>query len=382
MIQVFFVESIASGSFKSLENILMDPSSAPSALATGLPGASNFYISYFILQGLGVVSSMLVAITGLVIFMLLSKLLDKTPRKMYTRWRGLSPLGLGTVYPIFTGLFVIAIAYSIIAPLVLGFATIGLYLFYLAYRYNFLYKTGAGYDTKGLMYPRAMQQLFVGLYFAEVAILGIFAIGMGSAPAQAAGPTAMMVLMLIFTVLYHISLNSALKPLLSYLPKTLASEERRLLAMEEHDIEADDAIHGAPDPSSSSNEKNGSKPLTGPSTMPYRPRKKPNFLQKFFRPDIYVDYHTLRRLVPREFASVEYSNEIQDDAYHHPSVKSQPPLLWVPRDSMGVSAQECRETSRVIPMTDEGASFNEKGKIVWDQENAHMAPIYEEKIYY
>lgn len=140
---------------------------------------------------------MLVAIGGLVVFLVLGKLLDTTPRKLYLRWRGLSPVGLGTVYPVFTGLLVIAVAYSIIAPLVLGFAAIGLYLFYLAFRYNFLYKTGAGSDTKGLMYPRAMQQLFVGLYFAEVCIIGIFGIGMGSAPQQAVGPLALMVILLV-----------------------------------------------------------------------------------------------------------------------------------------------------------------------------------------
>ena len=305
---------------------------------------------------------------------------------MFTRWRTLSALGLGTVYPTMTGFMVIALAYSIIAPLVLGFATVGLYLFYLAYRYNFLYKQGASYDTKGLMYPRALQQMFVGLYFAEVAIIGIFAIGLGSAPTQAVGPLVMMIVFLIFTALYHISLNSALQPLLMYLPKTLESEERRLLALEEQDEEADSAVYGARDPSSSSsNEKNGvsSKPLTSPTTMPHGKRhKKPNFLTKYLRPDVYTDYHTLRRLVPREFAALEYPNEVVDDAYHHPSVKSQPPLLWVPRDPMGVSQQEVRETSKVIPITDEGAFLDEKNKIVWDQDNAQNAPIYEEKIYY
>lgn len=56
------------------------------------------------------------------------------------------------------------LAYSIIAPLVLGFAAICFFLFYLAYRYQFLYINGAKFDTKGLMYPRALQQLMVGLY--------------------------------------------------------------------------------------------------------------------------------------------------------------------------------------------------------------------------
>jgi calcium permeable stress-gated cation channel len=50
---------------------------------------------------------------------------------------------------------------------------------------------------------------------------------------------------------------------------------------------------------------------------------------------------------------------------------------------MGISRQECAHTNKVTPMTDEGAHFNEKGKVVWDQEALDgRAPIYEEKIYY
>ena len=378
VIQVFFIESIASGSFKSLLTILETPSQAPSALANGLPGASNFYIAYFILQGLGSVSGLLVGLVGLIISMVLPRLLDTTPRKMFIRWRSLSPFTLGTTFPVFTGLFVIAIAYSIIAPLVLGFAAIGFYLFYLAHRYNLLYKHGAAADTKGLMYPRAMKQLFVGLYFAEVCILGIFAIGMGSAPSQAVGPVVMMVILLVFTILYNISLNSALDPLLHYLPKSLESEERRLLAMEEHDLEADDAVNGGYQGSS----EKGTKPLTGPSTMPQTPRKKPNFLTKFMRPDIYTDYHTLRKLVPREFATINYDDQTEADAYHHPCVKSLPGVIWIPRDPMGVSAQEVRDTNKVIPITDEGARLDEKNHIVFDRDNAKSLPIYDEPIYY
>lgn len=177
-----------------------------------------------------------------------------------------------------------------------------------------------------------------------------------------------------------------------YLPKTLESEERRLLALEDQDDEADAAVNGTHGGSTSDekhDEKNGkrytSKPLTvdHPSRpVPQTPRKKPNFISKFMRPDIYTDYHTLRKLVPREFASIDYDDVTQDDAYHHPSVKSQPPLLWIPRDSMGVSAQEVRETSKVIPVTDEGASLDEKNSIVWDRDNAKAAPIYEEPVYY
>ena len=176
------------------------------------------------------------------------------------------------------------------------------------------------------------------------------------------------------------SLNSALDPLLKYLPKTLESEERRLLALEEQDIESDEVVNGAHGVRPS--DEKGTKPLTRPSTMPRQPRKKPNFITKFMRPDIHTDYHTLRKLVPRDFAAIEYDQATQEEAYHHPSVKSQPALLWIPRDPMGVSAHEVRETSKVIPITDEGAILDDKNKIVWDRDNAKAAPIYEEPIYY
>lgn len=48
---------------------------------------------------------------------------------------------------------------------------------------------------------------------------------------------------------------------------------------------------------------------------------------------------------------------------------------------MGVSAQECKHSTKVIPMTDEGAHFDEKNKLVWDQDSGRP-PIYQEKIYY
>ena len=50
-------------------------------------------------------------------------------------------------FPIYTNLFVIAICYAVVAPLVLGFAAIGLYLFYFAYRYNFMFVSNSNIDV-------------------------------------------------------------------------------------------------------------------------------------------------------------------------------------------------------------------------------------------
>ncbi|KAI5244242.1 DUF221-domain-containing protein [Aureobasidium subglaciale] len=363
VVQVFLVATLGSAASSALGSILPNHiDQIPSLLASSIPKASNFYLSYFVLQGLGVVSGTLLNLSGLVLFIVLGKFLDNTPRKMYKRWTSLSSMSWGTVFPPYTNLFVIAICYAIIAPLVLLFAAIGLYLFYLAYRYNLLYVSNANIDTKGRVYPRALQQVFVGLYIAEGCLIGLFAIATGSS-VGALGPLILMIIFMVFTALYHLSLNAALEPLINYLPKSLEAEERRLL---DEDTEAERGEKGM---TATNNTELGPSPHT-----------KPTFWQKFLRPDIYTDYATMRRLVPK-MINIRYEDEEEQHAYYNPAVTAGPQLLWIPRDPMGVSRQEVRETSKVIPITDEGASLDEKNKIVWDAEDGRP-PIWQAPVYY
>lgn len=260
-----------------------------------------------------------------------------------------------------------AICYSCIAPLVLFFAGCGLALFYFAYRYNLLYVYDVNVDTKGLVYPRALQQLFVGLYLAELCLIGLFAIKLGEN--GAIGPFVLMIIFLIFTALYQVSLNAALKPLLQYLPKSLEAEERSLLSEE----------HGSAHGGGAANHTE--KSTASASDVHATSGKKPGLLTKFLRPDVYNDYRTMRRLVPHDFADIHYEPEVARDAYLNPAITSTPPLLWIPRDQAGVSRQEVRDTGKVIAITDVGAHLDEKNKIVWDDPNI-SAPIHDEKIYY
>ncbi len=248
-----------------------------------------------------------------------------------------------------------------IAPLVLGFATIGLYLFYLAYRYNVLFVTETTIDTKGLIYPRALQHLMVGVYLSEVCMIGLFGVS------QAPGPAILIVIFLVFTILFHMSMNSALDPLLYNLPKSLEAEEETLMAQ----MEGGTNGAGAHDEKTDSN---GIVPA---------PHKKPSIVAKFFAPHIYSDYATLRRLIPHDFvdANALYTPDIEEKAYYPPSVSSPTPLLWLPRDEAGVSKQEVAHTSKVIPITDEGAGLDEKNNLTWDAEGTRP-PIWEDKTYY
>ena len=269
-----------------------------------------------------------------------------------------------------------------IQPLILGFSTIGIYLIYLAYRYNLLFVFNSNIDTKGLIYPRALQQTTVGIYICSICMIGLFALS------KAFGPLVLMVIFLVFQILYHLSLNSAVGPLLDALPISLDVEEQSLLALENGNGVQNGMNNGMDNkiPRTDTLAKDGGMPASATTTnekiapLPPAPHKKPNFLAKWMHPERFTDYQTLRRLVPRAFADISYTPEAERDAYYNPAISSPTPQLWIPRDDMGVSRQEIAHTSKVIPISDEAAYFTEKGALTFD--NEVRPPIYQEKIYY
>ncbi|KAJ5636323.1 uncharacterized protein N7484_009636 [Penicillium longicatenatum] len=388
VVQVFLVVTLSSAATSVVTSIIKDPSSAATLLASNIPRASNFYISYIVLQGLSFSAGALLQISGLIVGKILGKLFDKTPRKMYKRWSSLSGLTWGTVYPVFTMLTTIGIIYSCIAPLVMGFSCIGLYLFYFAYRYNVLYVSNATIDTQGRAYTRALQHLTVGCYILIVCLIGLFAMASGSSQ-MAVGPLVLMIIFLVFVILYHMSMNSAMEPLINYLPKNLEAEEEALLAFDRKELGSVDETNGASAPlvekdqngvsnvdSGVGNVDSAEKGLNGDAAAA---PPKANFLVRWARPDIYHNYAALRRLVPNPLDIQAYPEDTERDAYLHPAITSQPPLLWIPRDSLGISKQEVAHTSRVIPITDEDSWLDEKNKINWNVEKG-QPPIYEEKV--
>ncbi|OIW28467.1 DUF221-domain-containing protein [Coniochaeta ligniaria NRRL 30616] len=382
VIQVFLVTTLTSSAAATAKQIADNPGSVTSLLAENLPKSSNFYISYFIVQGLTIAAGVVSQVVGFVIFNLMYKYLAGTPRALYTKWTKLSAISWGSTMPVYANITVIAITYSCIAPLMLGWASVAMGLFYLAWRYNVLFVTDTQIDTRGLIYPRAMKQLFTGLYLAEICMIGLFGVSV------AIGPLVLMVVFLIFTVLFHISLNSALNPLLYNLPQSLLAEEesRRL------DTEAAGGVdRGQPGYNGSNGNgishlpsaDSATKDIREAQTMHTSTGKKPNLFVKFLKPWVYSDYLALRALVPQGVLDYNnlYTDESSHNAYYPPTVTSPTPLLWIPSDPAGISKQEVAHTSKVIPITDEGCELNEKGKLVWDRETTRP-PVWEEKVEY
>lgn len=383
VVQVFLVTTFSSAATAVVSQIIDNPASVTTILANNLPKASNVYISYFLVQGLSVASSVVSQAVGFVIFTLMYKFLTGTPRGLYNKWAKLSAISWGSTMPVYTCITVIAITYAAIAPLCLGFSTLGMSLFYFAWRYNVLFVTDTGIDTRGLIYPRAIKQLFTGVYLSELCLIGLFG------ASTAVGPLVLMVIFTIFTVLFHLSLNNALDPLLYNLPQSLMAEEESRIAKLEASYSNE---KGTKTTSNGTNGTNGDvsssvspcsvscRRIKMAANMHWKPSpapKKANAFTKFLKPWLYADYEFMRTLVPDYEHHFGITEELEANAYYPPSINSQPPLLWIPRDKAGVSAQEVALTGKVIPITDEGCELDEKNKLVWDQDGARP-PVWQE----
>ena len=276
----------------------------------------------------------------------------------------------------------LGIAYIVIAPFILLWSTIGIGIFYQAYRYDVLFVSNTQIDTRGLIYPCALKQLFTGVYLAEICLIGIFI------ASKAIAQAALMIIFLVFTVLYHITLNRAVNPLLYNLPCTMSAEEEyhQGLLASNSDEEATDVEIPPLDKSHRqySNPKNVEEALGDAQVTVTAADKPSNFLTRFLKPWAFSNYWTLRELVPHEgnfnFPS-RYSDEVEAGAYLPASVSSPAPTLWIPEDASGVSKREIANTRDTIAITDEGCILNDKNKIVWDTVGARP-PIWEEKIHY
>lgn len=260
-----------------------------------------------------------------------------------------------------------------------AFSAIGLYFFYFAYRYNIMYVYSTGVDTRGLLYPRALQQLFVGLYIAEICLIGLVAVSFGKNKNAAIGPLILLILLLVTTVLYNVALNAAIEPLLKYLPKSIAAEEARAAAADAGAVAVGGAaeLEGSPDAKPAVEE---GEPTNGAAAAAAgKTQAAPSMLTKFLKPHIYADYAHLRRLMPAavsddrgeatgEATGASETGTIARDAYLGPSVWAELTRLVVPRDAAGVSGSEVRESGKVVPITDGGATLGEKNEIVVDED--------------
>ena len=199
-----------------------------------------------------------------------------------------------------------------IAPLVLGFAVVGLSLIYLAYRYNLLFVFNADVDCQGLPYARALQHTLTGCYLGNLCLIGLFAVK------HTPGPLVLMFILLIISFLYHYNLNSAVTPLLDALPRSLEVEEEALSAL----VTAEEEEAAV---------EKGELTLIQLKSrqMSDLVEHRGNWLQRFLFPNKYHSFHYFRRIVGRKIV-FDIEPDDEDEAYYNPAITAETPILWIP----------------------------------------------------
>lgn len=189
------------------------------------------------------------------------------------------------------------------------------------------------FDTGGLIYSKAINQLFVGLYAMELYLTVLFFLVRDSSNRFACvGQAVIMILMTTFTAAYQILLNRAYKPFFSNLPVML------------------------------------DKVTTQTHTRSNRPRESKSSWLELLHSRFAKLLDVAGRLTEEEMSASEdfqvtdVIDEIQDVA-----LKASQPVIWIPRDKFGVSSDEIRQTQSSyssILISDKNARLNEKGAVV------------------
>jgi len=219
-IQLFLVVSLSTGITTAIQGLINNPTSIAQVLAENLPKAANYFFSYMILQSLSISSGTLLQI-GAVIIIVFLRFLDTTPREKVSRVLSRPGINWGTMIPVYTNFGAIGIIYSVVSPLILIMMLITFSLFWFTYRYQMIYVSYAKAETNGLIFPKAINQLFTGLYFLQLCLIGLFFL---QSDRDCIPHAIIMIVTLVFTVLYQIVLNRAFGPLFTYLPITFEDE--------------------------------------------------------------------------------------------------------------------------------------------------------------
>ena len=320
-------------------------------------------------------------------------------------------------------------------------------LFWLVYRYNTLYVTKFRFDTGGLLYPTAINQLFTGLYLMELCLIGLFfLVKDASRNGEATGTPCkaqaiIMIIVLVLTVLYQCLLNGAFGPLLRYLPITLedeavtrdeefarAQEKRWNLNENENELESDGINDVLKDRRRLSAERNSAAesiemqniqvpnewgrldptnlslrvpeavgnliPLQASSWADRSRKKTPNSPEQEGQVGSPGPHHRRHHAV-RKSPDVEaqrsgtnamgealfegINDEIEDltsnerdklvhRAFQHEALRARRPVIWIPRDDLGVSDDEIRRTqklSKYIWISNEFTGLDSNARVVY-----------------
>ncbi|KAJ4269954.1 hypothetical protein NW762_001625 [Fusarium torreyae] len=418
-IQVFLIVSIASFFAASIDELvnnvkqLDNVTAVLNLLAYNLPTAANYFFSYMILQAMSTSSATLLQLGALFMWYIIARILDSTARNKWSRNTKLNQIKWGSFFPIYTNFACIALIYCVVAPLISIFAIITFGLLWFAQRYAMLYVTRFEHDTGGVLYPRAINQTFTGIYFMELCMAGLFFIVKDEHGNNTCTPHGtIMIVVFILTIVYQVLLNFSFAPLFRFLPITFEDEavlrdeafqraqDRRLGLIDDGELpeEDDDTMYGQekvqqPDANRDIElrrfgtlrrpvkqvgtwARDGGQQLRKIAAV-NKAKDKNKRASAYRRQQRQKDIEAQRAIGEALFGGIH--DEIEDltpderdaltrHAFQHEALRARRPTVWIPRDDLGISDDEIRRTqgySEHIWISNEGTALDSKVRVVY-----------------
>ncbi|KAJ7715712.1 hypothetical protein DFH07DRAFT_361132 [Mycena maculata] len=228
LINVVFIFLLASTYLQLVYELANFPAKIPEKLAKALQAgrARNFFLSYVILQGFGIMPLQLLNL-GVTIPRFFRLFVTRTPRD-FAELNAPPMINYGIVYPQAILIFVITMLYSVTQPLILIFGAIYFGNAYIVYKYKLLFVFYKPYESQGQAWPITFVRLIWGVMIFLVFMTGFFLLQNTYASSKLSyAITVMLGPLILGTLLWSWYVHKAFRPLSDFVSLSSVCEVER-----------------------------------------------------------------------------------------------------------------------------------------------------------
>ncbi|KAI9438478.1 DUF221-domain-containing protein [Lactarius indigo] len=222
LVNVVFIFLLASTYWQLVRDLANSPAKIPEKLAQALQigSARHFFLSYVILQGLGIMPLQLLNLGVIIPRVFYRMLVTRTPRD-FAELNAPPVINYGTVYPQAILIFVITLLYSIAQPLILIFGAIYFGVAYLVYKYKLLFVFYKPYESQGQAWPITFTRLIWGVLIFLIFMSGNFVLKRSFVLSSLVAP------LFVFTVAWSVYISNSFHGLTKFVNLSAVFEVQR-----------------------------------------------------------------------------------------------------------------------------------------------------------
>ncbi|KAF8154629.1 hypothetical protein B0H34DRAFT_752640 [Crassisporium funariophilum] len=222
LINVVFIFLLATTYWQLVYDLANSPAKVPEKLAQSLQAgrARHFFLSYVILQGVGIMPLQLLNLGVIIPRVFYRMFYTRTPRD-FAELNAPPMINYGVVYPQAILMFVITMLYSVVQPLIVIFGAIYFGMGYMVYKYKLLFVFYKPYESQGQAWPITFIRLIWGVVIFLLFMIGIFTLR------KSYVLSSLLVPLLAGTVAWSWYVDKELRPLSKYVGLSSVFEVQR-----------------------------------------------------------------------------------------------------------------------------------------------------------